>query len=63
MRHPRSDAARGRRLAVEGEASCAVSEEATDPPDSPQGEALVLEGVEKACVVHCIKGSLNIELQ
>jgi hypothetical protein len=39
------------RLAVEVKTSCATIEEATDPPDYPEGETLVLEGMEEASVV------------
>jgi hypothetical protein len=63
LRHPRGDAVRRCRFPVKGEASCAVSEEAADPPDSPQGETLVLEGVQEACVIYSVKGSFNVKLK
>jgi hypothetical protein len=51
------------RLAVEVKAGCTAIEEATDPPDHPEGEPLELEGVEEASVIHGIEGPFNIELQ
>jgi hypothetical protein len=50
------------RLAVKVKASCATIEEATNPPDYPEGEPLVLEGIEEASVVHGVKGPFDIEL-
>jgi len=46
LRHPGGDTVGKRRLPVEVETSRAAVEEATNPPDYPEGESLELEGVE-----------------
>jgi hypothetical protein len=44
--HTSSNPVRRCRLSVEVEAGCTAIEEATDPPDKPEGEPLELEGME-----------------
>jgi hypothetical protein len=62
LRHASSDTVRQCRLAIEVKTGRAI-QEATDPPDHPEGESLELESVEEARVVYCIKSPFNIQLQ